>query len=132
MPLHQLPEPIHRLEEISRNLWWSWSPEARAVFRSISVRLWRETDHNPVKMLRLVTPDRLEKLATDPDFLKRYNRLIKSFDSYKNNGGDEFAKSHIAYFSAEYGLHGSLPIYSGGLGILAGDHCKSASDLALD
>jgi glycogen phosphorylase len=132
MPLRQLPEPIHRLDEVSRNLWWSWSPEARAVFRAISVRLWRETDHNPVKMLRLVTPDRLERLSTDADFLKRYTRLMKSFDRYKSDGGDEFADTHIAYFSAEYGLHGSLPIYSGGLGILAGDHCKSASDLALD
>lgn len=132
MPLTELPEPIDRLGEVSRNLWWSWSPEARAVFRSISVRLWRETDHNPVKMLRLVTPDRLERLASDPDFLKRYRQLMRSFDRYKSEEPEEFAGTRVAYFSAEYGLHGSLPIYSGGLGILSGDHCKSASDLALD
>src|SRR6059058_4915177 len=80
--LSSLPEPIARLEEVARNLWWSWSPEARDVFRAISLRLWRATDHNPVKMLRLVTPDRLERLANDAAFLKRYHGLLKSFDAY--------------------------------------------------
>lgn len=139
-----LPPPISRLEEVARNLWWSWSPEARGVFRTISVRLWRETDHNPVLMLRRVTPDRLERLSVDPDFLKRYRSLLRTFDRYLTRGGARDASAlsqygsgysaaaKIAYFSAEYGLHGSLPIYSGGLGILSGDHCKSASDLGLD
>src|SRR5256885_6006774 len=79
---HELPEPIYRLEEVARNLWWSWSPEARDVFRAISLRLWRATDHNPVKMLRMVTPDRLERLAEDASFLKRYHGLLKSFGCY--------------------------------------------------
>jgi starch phosphorylase len=138
---NELPEPIYRLEEVARNLWWSWSPEAREVFRMISLRLWRATDHNPVKMLRLVTPDRLERLSTDETFLRRYHALLKSFDAYmsrtgapSSNGKSKTKASNpkVAYFSAEYGLHGSLPIYSGGLGILSGDHCKTASDLALD
>ena len=151
----RLPAPIARLEEVARNLWWSWSPEARDVFRAISVTLWRSTDHNPVKMLRRVTPERLEKLSTDPAFLKRYKQLMKTFDEYLSSGVDsgkwivegrgksgkkpnsKLSTPHsplpkIAYFSAEYGLHGSLPIYSGGLGILSGDHCKTASDLGLD
>lgn len=131
---HRLPTPIARLDELARNLWWSWSPEARSVFRSISVRLWRETDHNPVRMLNRVTPDRLDRLASDPQFLKRYHQLLKIFDHAvrpRAASGKERTE-HIAYFSAEYGLHGSLPIYSGGLGVLSGDHCKTASDLGLD
>ncbi|MDP4198227.1 MAG: alpha-glucan family phosphorylase [Bacteroidota bacterium] len=129
-----LPSPISRLEEVARNLWWSWSPEARGVFRAISVRLWRETDHNPVLMLHRVTQDRLDRLAVDPDFLKRYRALLRTFDRYlaRTGAGIPPTDAKIAYFSAEYGLHGSLPIYSGGLGILSGDHAKSASDLGLD
>ena len=140
-----IPNRINRLEELSHNLWWSWSPEARALFRSISVRLWRATDHNPVRMLHDVTPDRLHRLAADPTFLKSYDKLLKLFD--KNRGQNTKAPfgsqtkvasptiratPKVAYFSAEYGLHGSLPIYSGGLGILSGDQTKTASDMALD
>jgi glycogen phosphorylase len=139
----ELPEPIARLDEVAHNLWWSWSPEARQLFRAISVTLWRATDHNPVRMLRLVTQDRLEKIARDQNFLKQYTHLLRSFDRYLTSDdttvahryAHRYAQIHdkkIAYFSAEYGLHGSLPVYSGGLGILAGDHCKTASDLGLD
>ncbi len=134
-----LPERLSRLEELSRNLWWSWSPEARALFRSISVRLWRSTDHNPVRMLRVVTPDRLERLAEDPTFLKKYDALVRTFEKYlrahppkREKSQAEAASPSIAYFSAEYGLHGSLPIYSGGLGILSGDQAKTSSDVPLD
>jgi len=128
-----LPNRIARLEELSHNLWWSWSPEARSVFRSISVRLWRTTDHNPVRMLHEVTPDRLERLAADPDFLQSYDTLLELFDKYMGIGRNGSSPSlKIAYFSAEYGLHGSLPIYSGGLGILSGDQAKTASDMGLD
>ncbi|HEX5315958.1 MAG TPA: alpha-glucan family phosphorylase, partial [Candidatus Kapabacteria bacterium] len=146
-----IPSRISRLEELSRNLWWSWSPEARALFRSISVRLWRTTDHNPVRILNEVTPDRLERLGKDEDFLKNYDSLLKIFDQacgagvlagsrkrgtvQKAGAGETavlYASPKIAYFSAEYGLHGSLPIYSGGLGILSGDQTKTASDMGLD
>ncbi len=131
-----LPQRIHRLEELSRNLWWSWSPESRALFRSISVRLWRATDHNPVRFLHDVTPDRLERLAADSEFLKNYDTLMRLFDRAVSKQHLAHAARgitpKIAYFSAEYGLHGSLPIYSGGLGILSGDQAKTASDMGLD
>jgi starch phosphorylase len=138
-----IPERISRLEELAHNLWWSWSPEARGIFRSLSVRLWRSTDHNPVKMLNQVTPERLEHRAADPEFLKNYDKLIKQFD--RNTGKHKPARRgkqatvpptvtapKVAYFSAEYGLHSSLPIYSGGLGILSGDQAKTASDMGFD
>ena len=134
-----LPARIARLDEIAHNLWWSWSAEARTVFRSISVTLWRKTEHNPVRVLNTVTPDRLEKLAQDPTFLASYDKLIESFDNMLTTSNTIVSHDfpaiegkRVAYFSAEYGLHGSLPIYSGGLGILAGDHCKTTSDLGLD
>jgi starch phosphorylase len=138
----QIPERISRLGELAHNLWWSWSPEARGIFRSVSVRLWRSTDHNPVRMLNLVTPERLEQRANDPDFLKRYDKLISLFD--RSTGKHKLSRPSkrtpvpsvtapkIAYFSAEYGLHSSLPIYSGGLGILSGDQAKTASDMGFD
>ncbi len=151
----QLPERISRLDSLAHNLWWSWSPEARAAFRTISLRLWRSTDHNPVRMLNQVTPDRLDRLAADPDFLKKYDALTQLFDDYMGSGKGQTVKGNgqrvyddpsnlpsapyplpftpsIAYFSAEYGLHGSLPIYSGGLGILSGDQAKTASDMGFD
>jgi starch phosphorylase len=105
----------------------------------MSVAVWRRTEHNPVKQLRSLTQDRLEKLNRDPEFLEHYEALLKTFDAYLyqdhtavTDRYEEIAGKKVAYFSAEYGLHGSLPIYSGGLGILAGDHCKAASDLGLD
>lgn len=134
----KLPREIDRLEEIAHNLWWSWSPLAREVFRSISVTLWRRSEHNPVRMLREVTRDRLEKLAKDRSFLERYQALVTAFDQEMNRENTiisreypNFNDSRVAYFSAEYGLHSSLPIYSGGLGVLSGDHCKTASDVGL-
>lgn len=135
----KLPKEIARLEEIAHNLWWSWTPEAREVFRMISVTLWRRTEHNPVRMLREVTQDRLERLAKDESFLQRYHQLLEIFDNELSRSSTiiskafpDFAGKKVAYFSAEYGLHTSLPIYSGGLGVLAGDHCKTASDVGLD
>jgi starch phosphorylase len=137
----QTPERIGRLEELAHNLWWSWSPEARAIFRSISLRLWRSTDHNPVKMLNLVSPDRLDRLAADSDFLKEYDALMLLFDDALTAICDasgnptvqaNVCTSKIAYFSAEYGLHSSLRIYSGGLGILSGDQAKTSSDVGLN
>jgi len=134
----ELPDSLDRLMELAHNFWWSWSPEARDLFRSISVTLWRRTDHNPVLMLRMVTEDRLQKLSNDPQFLTRYNHLLASFDEMLHTKKTEMTKHYpalaekeVAYFSAEYGLHSSLPIYSGGLGVLAGDICKTASDLGL-
>jgi glycogen phosphorylase len=128
----QLPERISRLEELAHNLWWSWSPEARTIFRSISVRLWRSTDHNPVLMLHQASQYQLERIAADPDFLKKYDELMTLFDHHMKDWSPLTNHPKIAYFSAEYGLHSSLPIYSGGLGILSGDQAKTMSDMGFD
>jgi glycogen phosphorylase len=133
-----LPERINRLEELAYDLWWSWNREARNVFRGIDYPLWRQTAHNPVKMLRLLPRDVLERAAHDPDWLARYDRALERLDAvraahntwWERECADLQGKS-IAYFSAEFALHQSLPIYAGGLGVLAGDHCKEASDLGV-
>jgi starch phosphorylase len=133
-----LPPRISRLTELAYNLWWSWHPEARELFAAIDQTLWQMTAHNPVKLLREVIPGRLLMLAQDPAFLRRYDAVMMAFDAALKAGDTWFAhlapdltSTTIAYFSAEFGIHNSLPIYGGGLGILAGDHCKEASDLGV-
>ncbi len=134
----RLPHGLIRLSELSQNLWWSWTPEARQLFESIDPTLWALTHHNPVKLLTDVKPERLLQLADDHSYLRQYTAVLRLFDAYRANGHSWFSTKHadlaqtaIAYFSAEFGLHTSIPIYSGGLGILAGDHCKEASDLGV-
>ena len=131
---------INRLSELACNLWWSWNPAAQALFADIDPLLWKRVNHNPVKFLRLVSQSRLDRAAGDPGYLDRYHAVMAAFDAYMNPapGATWWSSNYghlkdrlIAYFSAEFGLHESLPIYSGGLGILAGDHCKDASDLGL-
>jgi starch phosphorylase len=132
-----IPHPLHRLTDLVNNLWWSWHVPARNLFKAISYPLWKSTRHNPVRMLQSVDPVRLEALAHDPEFLALYEKVVAAFDAELSNGDLWFPQHHpgrtrpVAYFSAEFGLHGSLPIYSGGLGVLSGDHCKEASDLGL-
>ncbi len=133
-----LPQGLSRLSEIVQNLWWSWTLEARQLFEAIDPTLWHLTHHNPVRILVDVKPDRMARLAEDPSFLRRYSAVLRLFDEYRANGKSWFGSLHadltkttIAYFSAEFGLHTSIPNYSGGLGILAGDHCKEASDLGV-
>jgi glycogen phosphorylase len=131
---------IVRLEELAYNLWWSWNPAASALYRQIDPALWDGANHNPVRFLHDVSQPRLDAAAADPAFLADYARVTAAFDAYMNTPAEAtwFGRTYpgsdpqlIAYFSAEFGLHESLPIYSGGLGILAGDHCKTASDLGL-
>lgn len=136
--LPELPEPIERLEELAYNLWWSWNPEAATLFETLDPALWLRVNHNPVKLLRFISQERLNEAANDPAYLERYQRVMRAFDAYMNATDTWFARTFpdkadkpIAYFSAEFGLHESLPIYSGGLGVLAGDHCKTASDLGI-
>ena len=133
-----IPAGLSRLHEIAQNLWWSWTPEARRLFEQIDPTLWVHTHHNPVKLLADVTPERLARVAEDPAYVRQYSAVLKLFDEYRTNGQSWFKTHHaastgstIAYLSAEFGLHTSIPIYSGGLGILAGDHCKEASDLGV-
>jgi len=134
----KLPHRIARLEELAYNFWWSWHREARDLFKMLDYTLWRTTSHNPVQILLEVTPERLTEVASDPLFLRRYDAVMMALDADLKNGHLWFPSKYpdltdrpVAYFSAEFGLHRSLPIYSGGLGVLAGDHCKEASDIGL-
>ena len=133
-----LPERIRLLADLARNLWWAWQPDCRELFRSLDRRLWEGTRHNPVELLRQIAPERLERCAADPPFLELYDTVIARFSRLADDTGTwfhgsypELARRPIAYFSAEFGLHRSLPVYSGGLGVLAGDLCKEASDLGV-
>ncbi len=133
-----LPERIRGLGYVAYNLWWSWHPEARMLFKMIDRQAWKESVHNPVKMLRELPGEILEKVASDPDYIKYYDAIYARYKHYVNSKGEWFWQhvespnsSTIAYFSAEYGLHHSLPFYAGGLGFLAGDHVKECSDLGV-
>ena len=135
----QLPKRVERLSEIANNLWWSWNTEFLRLFEEIDKDLWENTGKNPVKFLKLIDQEKIESLSNDQEFLNKYNKIVENFDNYMNSKDTWFNKNYsnnrnndlIAYFSAEYGLDEILPIYSGGLGILSGDHLKSASDLGL-
>ena len=122
-----LPARLHPLEELSRNLWWSWTLGARDLFEYIDKDLWVEVDRNPIAMLDKLSMERLVELENDSVFLERLDAVYTQFKDYMNEKPDPKAPK-IAYFSMEYGLHHTLKIYSGGLGILAGDYLKEASD----
>ncbi|CAN5709516.1 glycosyltransferase family 1 protein [soil metagenome] len=135
---------FHRLDALARNLWWSWQPDVQRLFASMDPALWDATHHNPIKTLRLLTPERRDVIQTDPRFaahLKRAENSLREYLStktwfqrtYKQAGKSVAKKSAplIAYFCAEFAVHECLPQYSGGLGVLAGDHVKSASDLGV-
>ena len=134
----QLPKRINRLSEIANNLWWSWNTEFLKIFKEIDIDLWERVDKNPVKFLKLVSQEKLEQASINQQVLKQYDKIVNDFDGYMNSKNTWFSKKYpnnkndiIAYFSAEYGLDETIPIYSGGLGILSGDHLKSASDLGI-
>ena len=135
-----LPETIAALERVSRNYWWSWNPDGHAVFRDLDQEVFDLCEHNPRRLLKEVPQYSLMRMATDPVYVERVRRLAEGFDAYMASGRETWAARHaqalthehpVAYFCAEFGVHHSLPLYSGGLGILAGDHLKSASDLGL-
>ncbi len=134
-----IPKAIEGLMELSRNLWWTWNPRAREVFRMIDLETWISTRGNAVRFLRNVSQAQLDAAAANKDLLRKYDEVMKSFADYmhaenswwrRHHGGDN-ENTLIAYFSAEYGLHEILQIYSGGLGVLSGDHMKSTSDLGI-
>ncbi len=135
----QLPKRVERLSEIANNLWWTWNTEFLKLFKDIDIDLWESVGKNPTKFLKLVEQEKLERLEKNISFLKKYDKVVENFDNYMNSKNTWFDKKYpnnksrdlFAYFSAEYGLDEILPIYSGGLGILSGDHLKSASDLGL-
>ncbi|MBU2505285.1 MAG: alpha-glucan family phosphorylase [Bacteroidetes bacterium] len=132
-----VPAKLKPIIAITKNIYWSWNTEAVELFRRIDRDLWEDTNHNPVAMLGKVSQKRLQELADDDGFISHLNRVKNQFDDYQSkstwyqkNFGDEKTR-YIAYFSAEFGLTECLQIYSGGLGVLAGDHLKSASDLGI-
>src|SRR5438067_88136 len=134
-----LPGTLEPLREMSFNLWWTWEPSARRLFRHLDPELWNRTNHNPVRMLQLSRQSRLEEVSQDKAFLRELKQVHDAFkqylerqDTYGKTGAGSAIKKPVAYFSAEFGFHESLPNYSGGLGILSSDHCKSASDLDLN
>jgi starch phosphorylase len=134
-----LPAALEPLREMSFNLWWTWEPSARRLFRLLDPELWNRTNHNPVRMLQLSRQSRLEELSQDKTFLRELKQVFDAVerylgrkDTYGKTGAASAIKNPVAYFSAEFGFHESIPNYSGGLGILASDHCKSASDLDLN
>ncbi len=131
-----IPETLKPLTELAYNLWTLWNYDATGLFRRLDSELWEQTNHNPVRVLSLISQDKLASAAADEGFLAHMNRISADFKHYMSTPtwytqtypGN---KARIAYFSAEYGLHESVPIYSGGLGVLSGDHMKSASDIGL-
>ena len=132
-----IPERVRRLPELAMDLWWTWNPQAREVFRRLDYPLWRQTAHNPVLMLRNVSGELLEQAVRDDRFLAVYDGAVDALDNARTARDTWWqqrfhdASGPIAYFSAEFALHQSLPIYAGGLGVLAGDVCKESSDLGV-
>jgi glycogen phosphorylase len=133
-----IPDRLRRILEVAYNLWWTWHPEAQELFSRIDPTLWEDVYHNPIKFLREVRQTALDDAANDPSYLRFFHEILAGFDAYQVTDQRWFPKAYgdktdrtIAYFSAEFGLHECLPIYSGGLGILSGDHTKEASDLGL-
>ena len=134
----QLPTKIEKLATIANNLWWSWNTDFLKLFQEIDIDLWEKVDKNPVKFLKLVSQEKLEEAAENLKFVKEYEKIAKDFEDYMSSKNTWFSRTYpnnkndlIAYYSAEYGLDRILSIYSGGLGILSGDHLKAASDLGI-
>lgn len=133
----ELPTRVDRLRDLAYDLWWSWSPAATRLFTWIDPDHWRRY-HNPVELLINVEPHHWQRLLSDPEFLRAYEAVMAALDAYRarprwfqEQAGAEDVRGPVAYFSMEFGLHESLGVYSGGLGVLAGDHCKAASDLGV-
>ncbi len=133
-----LPRRISQLGELAYNMWWTWHPDAKRLFMRIDPELWELAGHNPVLFLRKVERSRLNSVTNNRYYLEFYDRIMKAFDQYMTRTDTWFNQQYpqnkdqvIAYFSMEYGLHQSLPLYAGGLGVLSGDHTKEASDLGL-
>ena len=133
-PLHEflvrpaLPPNLSRMAELAYNVLWSWEPIVRSLFRRLDPQLWRECGYNPVLMLGRVPQASLQRVAGDPRYLALYRMACEGYDARVRRGPPPSDGKLIAYFSAEYGLSECLPVYSGGLGILSGDHLKSSSD----
>ena len=136
---NKLPSPLRRLADLAYNYWWSWTPDRISLFSTIEPTIWQNCNHNPVALLESVAHERLSQIAENPQYLDRLQVLAHQFDLYMRDHSTWASRvaphltpeEPVAYFCLEYGLHESLPIYCGGLGVLAGDHLKSSSDLGL-
>jgi starch phosphorylase len=132
-----IPEPLADLQRLTQNLWWTWNHDAVLLFNRLDRRMWDQIRHNPMKMLASLPQEKLERAAQDPAYIAHKDRVMAALDEYLaettwfDRTFGEHREARMAYFSMEFGLHECLPIYSGGLGVLAGDHMKSASDLGL-
>ena len=133
-----LPPRIAGLATVAGNLSWSWNRDARSLFRSLDEHLWKRYRFDPLRLLSEIGAERLVQCAADPRFLALYDSVMQWFEAEKSSDLTWFAKKYpalrskpIAYFCAEFGIYHSVPIYSGGLGVLAGDHCKTSSDLGV-
>lgn len=132
-----IPAPLAPLLELARNLWWVWHPDAVELFRRLDRKLWEEVQHNPVRLLGSISQEKLASASQDEGYIAHMRRVHEAFKYHLGENGwfngihKDKSKMCVAYFSAEFGLHESLPIYSGGLGVLAGDHLKSASEIGL-
>lgn len=140
IPPFRLPARLERMRDLVYNLWWSWDTDAQHLFREIDPSLWSATNGNLVLLLHQLPTDQLDRLASDRRFLDRLDKIVARFDAamsassadtWMGRNRPSVADKTVAYFSAEFGLHPALPIYSGGLGVLAGDHIKEASDIGL-
>ncbi len=134
----QIPAPLARLEELANDLFYSWDRQVRRLFTRLDQDLWGSCGHNPKTFLRRISQSRLSEALEDRVFMEDFNRVLGAYDTYKKQETHPDVREYldadkdlVAYFCAEFGFHESLPIYSGGLGILAGDHCKAASDLCI-
>src|SRR5512133_599811 len=133
-----LPKRIEGLAKLAHNLWWAWNPDGQRIYSHIDPLLWNAVNHNTIAFLRRVDRTRINAALNQPAFLERYDKVIADLNAYMGRKDTWFATQYpklndkqIAYFSFEFGLHESLPVYAGGLGILSGDHLKEASDLGL-
>ena len=127
----EMPAKLKTLEELSKNLWWVWNSEAKTMFRELDPDLWRATGENPVMLLQKLSSDRYREILDDADFMGRIEKVYSDFKEYMKVPMRKDIPS-VSYFSMEYGLCNALKIYSGGLGVLAGDYIKEASDSCVD
>ena len=123
-----IPEALGRLSELASNLFFGWHRPTRALFEDLDREVWKQAGGNPRLLLRCVSQEALDRCSRDPAYLGRYQQALAAFDAYTKAPPPSGDAPLVAYFCAEYGFHESFPIYSGGLGVLAGDHCKACSD----
>ena len=133
-----VPEKLKKLEEFSYNLWWSWKPKAQKLFSHLDKDLWCEVKYNPLRLLKEISQNKLNEKNNDTEYIKLFDEVMKEYKQYMSNNDTWFEKKYgkqkgflVAYFCTEFGVHETVPVYSGGLGILAGDHIKTTSDLGI-